>query len=141
MIASLQALLSKAISLEIFQSLRSLLTNSSHVSLGLPLPLLYIIDPLKNPNTHRRLRRPSLDMSKPSQPMLSKFLLNWCHPDPIPNNFIPDSINSCGQPLFAKLSAVKIFFWSRSQAKKRHFGSVLAFQIGWNNDVLVRPMN
>ena len=48
---------------------------------------------------------------------------------------------SCGQPLFAKLSAVKIFFWSRSQAKKRHFGSVLAFQIGWNNDVLVRPMN
>ena len=48
---------------------------------------------------------------------------------------------SCGQPLFAKLSAVKIFFWSRSQAKKRHLGSVLAFQIGWNNDVLVRPMN
>ena len=48
---------------------------------------------------------------------------------------------SCGQPLFAKLSAVKIFFWSRSQAKKRHFDSVLAFQIGWNNDVLVRPMN
>ena len=24
-------------------------------------------------------------MSKPSQPMLGKFLLNWCHPDPIPN--------------------------------------------------------
>ena len=39
MIASLQALLSKAISLEIFQSLRSLLTDSSHVSLDLPLPL------------------------------------------------------------------------------------------------------
>ena len=39
LIASLQALLSKAISLEIFQSLRSLLTNSSHISLGLPLPL------------------------------------------------------------------------------------------------------
>ena len=39
LIASLQALLSKAISLEIFQSLRSLLTDSSHVSLGLPLPL------------------------------------------------------------------------------------------------------
>ena len=39
MIASLQALLSKAISLEIFQSLRSLLTDSSQVSLGLPLPL------------------------------------------------------------------------------------------------------
>jgi len=48
---------------------------------------------------------------------------------------------SCGQPLFAKLSAVKIFFWRSSQAKKRHLGSVLAFQIGWNNDVLVRPMN
>ena len=29
---------------------------------------------------------------------------------------------SCGQPLFAKLSAVKIFFWSRSQAKKTAFG-------------------
>ena len=39
MIASLQVLLSKAISLEIFQSLRSLLTDSSHISLGLPLPL------------------------------------------------------------------------------------------------------
>ena len=48
---------------------------------------------------------------------------------------------SCGQPLFAKLSAVKIFFWRSSQAKKRHLGSVLAFQIGWNNDVLVRPTN
>ena len=41
LIASLQALLSKAISLEIFQSLRSLLTDSSQVSLGLPLPLLH----------------------------------------------------------------------------------------------------
>ena len=39
LIASLQALLSKAISLEIFQSLRSLLTDSPQVSLGLPLPL------------------------------------------------------------------------------------------------------
>src|SRR6185369_1971175 len=39
LIASLQALLSKAIFLEIFQSLRSLLTDSSQVSLGLPLPL------------------------------------------------------------------------------------------------------
>ena len=48
---------------------------------------------------------------------------------------------SCGQPLFAKLSAVKIFFWRSSQAKKWHLGSVLAFQIGWNNDVLVRPTN
>ena len=36
-----------------------------------------------------------MDMSKSSQPMLSKFLLNWCHPDPIPNNFIPDSIPPC----------------------------------------------
>ena len=34
LIASLQALLSKAISLDIFQSLRSLLTDSSQVSLG-----------------------------------------------------------------------------------------------------------
>jgi len=39
LIASLQVLLSKAISLEILQSLRSLLTNSSQVSLCLPLPL------------------------------------------------------------------------------------------------------
>ena len=39
LIASLQALISKAIFLEIFQSLRSLLTDSSQVSLGLPLPL------------------------------------------------------------------------------------------------------
>ena len=48
LIASLQALLSKAISLEMFQSLRSLLTDSTHVSLGLPLPLypslLFIIE-------------------------------------------------------------------------------------------------
>ena len=41
LIASLQALLSKTISLEIFQSLRSLSTDSSHISLGLPLPSLY----------------------------------------------------------------------------------------------------
>ena len=39
LIASLQALLSKATSLEIFHSLMSLLTDSSQVSLGLPLPL------------------------------------------------------------------------------------------------------
>ena len=43
LIASFQALLSKAISLEIFQSLRSLLTYSSQVSLGLPLPLPFEI--------------------------------------------------------------------------------------------------
>ena len=40
LIASLQALLSKATSSEIFQYLRSLLTDSSQVSLGLPLPPL-----------------------------------------------------------------------------------------------------
>ena len=39
LIASLQALLSKATSVDIFQSLRSLLTDSSQVSLGLLLPL------------------------------------------------------------------------------------------------------
>ena len=39
LIASLQALLSKTNSSEISQSLRSLLTDSSQVSLGLPLPL------------------------------------------------------------------------------------------------------
>ena len=39
LIASFQALLSKAIPLEIFQTLRSLLTDSSQVSLGLPLSL------------------------------------------------------------------------------------------------------
>src|SRR6185369_2605212 len=43
LIASLQGLLSKVISLEIFQSLRSLLTDSSHVSLGLPLPLFTLL--------------------------------------------------------------------------------------------------
>ena len=58
MIASLQALLSKAISLEIFQSLRSLLTDSSRQFRSTSTPL-YIIDPLKNPITHWRLRRPS----------------------------------------------------------------------------------
>ena len=41
LIASLQALLSKAISLEIFQSLRSLLTDSSQVSLGNLYPSLH----------------------------------------------------------------------------------------------------
>ena len=39
LIASLQAVLSKANSSKISQSLRSLLTDSSQVSLGLPLPL------------------------------------------------------------------------------------------------------
>ena len=41
LIASLQALLSKTSSVEIFQSLRSLLIDSSQVSLGLPLPSLH----------------------------------------------------------------------------------------------------
>jgi len=41
-------------------------------------------------------------MSKPSQPMLGKFLLNWCHPDPIPNNFVPDSISSLGEEINVK---------------------------------------
>ena len=49
LIASLQALLSKAISLKIFQSLRSLLTDSSHVSLGLPLPLFTLSTRLRTP--------------------------------------------------------------------------------------------
>ena len=40
-------------------------------------------------------KKPTTDMSKPSQPMLGKFLLNWCHPDPIPNNFVSDSIPPC----------------------------------------------
>lgn len=42
-IASLQALLSIASSLEIFHSFKSLLTDSSQVSLGLPLPLPFEI--------------------------------------------------------------------------------------------------
>ena len=49
LIASLQALLSKAISLEIFQSLRSLLTDSSQVSLVLPLPLFTLSTRSKTP--------------------------------------------------------------------------------------------
>ena len=49
LIASLQVLLSKAISLEILQSLRSLLTNSSQVSLCLPLPLFTL-----SPSLHYR---------------------------------------------------------------------------------------
>ena len=92
LIASFKALISKAISLEIFQSLRSLLIDSSQVSLGLPLPLITLLTRFRTPLHHRRLRRPLLDMSKPSQPLLGKFLLNLCHPDPIPNSFVPDSI-------------------------------------------------
>jgi len=45
LIASFQALLSKAISLKIFQTLRSLSTDSSQVTLGLHLPL-FTFDPL-----------------------------------------------------------------------------------------------
>ena len=47
--ASLQALLSKATSLEIFHSLRSLFTNSSQVSLGLPLPLFTFLACFRTP--------------------------------------------------------------------------------------------
>ncbi|MDT1028384.1 hypothetical protein RNH99_30790, partial [Pseudomonas paraeruginosa] len=36
-----------------------------------------------------------MDMSKPSQPMLNQFLLNWSHPNPIPNIVVPDSIPPC----------------------------------------------
>ena len=80
LIASFKALISKAISLEIFQSLRSLLIDSSQVSLVLPLPLFTLLTRFRTPLRHRHLRRPLLDMSKPSQLMLGKFLLNWCHP-------------------------------------------------------------
>ena len=72
LIASLQALLSKTTSLEIFQFLIKVSLNwlipSQFRSTSTPL---YITDPLKNLIMHRRLRRPPLDMSKPSQPMLS----------------------------------------------------------------------
>ena len=90
LIASLQALQSKANSLEISQSLRSLLTDSSQVSLGLSLP--FFILSTRFSTTHRRLRRPPLDISKLSQPMLGKYLLNWCHPYLFSNSFVPDSI-------------------------------------------------
>jgi len=49
LIASLQALLSKATSLEIFQSLRSLLIDSSEVSLDLPLPLFTLSTRFRTP--------------------------------------------------------------------------------------------
>src|SRR6185312_10451943 len=70
LIASLQALISKATSSEISQSLRSLLTDSSQLSLDLPLPLFTLSTRFSTPTTHRRLRRPPLDMSKLSHPML-----------------------------------------------------------------------
>ena len=95
LIASLQALLSKGSSSEISQSLRSLLADSFQVSLDLPLPLFILSTRFITPTTHRRLRRPPLDMSKLSQLMLGKFLLNWCHPYPFPNNFVLDSIPPC----------------------------------------------
>ena len=49
LIANLQALLSKATSSEIFQSLRSLLTDSSQVGLGIPLPLFTLSTRLSTP--------------------------------------------------------------------------------------------
>jgi len=49
LIASLQALLSKATSLEIFHFLRSLLTDLSQVSLGLPLPLFTLSTRFRTP--------------------------------------------------------------------------------------------
>ena len=49
LIVSLQALLPKAICSEIFQSLRSLLTDSSQVSLGLPLPIFTLSTRFRTP--------------------------------------------------------------------------------------------
>jgi len=49
LIANLQAPRSKATYLEIFQSLRSLLTDSSQVSLGLPLPLFTLSTRFRTP--------------------------------------------------------------------------------------------
>ena len=91
LIASLEALLSKATSLEIFQSLKSLLTDLSQVSLGLPLPPLHyrhVLEPHYAPG-------PQEASVGHVQTISTKFLLNWCHPDPIPNNFVPDSISLC----------------------------------------------
>ena len=100
LIANLQAPLSKATYLEIFQSLRSLLTNSSQVSLG--LHLFTLSARFRTPLV--RIRRSLLDMSKPPQLMLGKLLLNQCHPDPISNNFVPDSISSlCARKTSASL--------------------------------------
>ena len=59
LIASLEALLSKATSLEIFQSLKSLLTNLSQVSLGLPLPPLHyrhILEPHYAPAPQEQIK-------------------------------------------------------------------------------------
>jgi hypothetical protein len=41
---------------------------------------LLIIGSSYYPITNWCLRRPPLDMSKPSQAMLHELLLNWCHP-------------------------------------------------------------
>jgi len=56
---------------------------------------------------HRRLRRPSLDMSKPSQPMLGKFLLNWC-------KSVSQNINSMHDLIFKKR---KVDSWGRTSPK------------------------
>jgi hypothetical protein len=34
-------------------------------------------------------------MTKPSQPVLDQFFINWCHLNSISNVFVSDSISSC----------------------------------------------
>lgn len=48
---------------------------------------------------------------------------------------------SCGQFLFSKLFAVRIFLWRSVHAKNLHFGSALAFQIGIIPILLKVPSN
>ena len=79
--------------------------HSTLSSLFLLLPLMSIFVDLSaspcafettyNSTTYRCLRRPPLEMSKPSQAVLDKLLFNRCNPNPFPYIIVSDSVPSC----------------------------------------------
>ena len=48
-----------------------------------------------NSTTYRCLRRPPLEMSRPSQAMLDKLHFNQCNPNPFSYIIVSDSVHSC----------------------------------------------
>jgi hypothetical protein len=90
----LQAPLSKASSLNIFHSFKSFFIVFSHISLGRPLHFLCFQDDLEHHNVLVS-QWPSLDMTKLSQTVLDRILLNWCYPKFVPYIIISDLISHC----------------------------------------------
>jgi hypothetical protein len=79
--------------LSILHFFKFFLIISFYISLSRPLSFLYFQNDLEY--HYWCLRKPSLDMTKPSQMMLNQLFLNWCYAKFVPYIIISDLISPC----------------------------------------------